>query len=84
MKQLKQLLCCRNTLAGTISNELKENRHKCVCVHWPDWEKIKVVSFTTDCAPSTAGQTAWFVTLFSKAIRYPVVPYHCTGGTLGK
>jgi hypothetical protein len=32
VKQMKQLLSCRHTLAGNKSNELRENRHKCVCV----------------------------------------------------
>jgi len=80
VKQLKQLLCCRNTLVDNISNELKQKTQVCVCVSIDQIERksSKVVSVTTECAPSIAGHTAWFVTLFSKAIRHPVVPCHCT------
>lgn len=50
----------------------------CVSIGQIERKSSKVVSVTTDCAQSIVGWTAWFVTLFSKTIRHPVVSCHCT------
>lgn len=59
-------------------NLKKIDTSACVSIGQIERKSSKVVSVIADCAPCIAGQTAWFVTLFSKAVRHSVVPCHCT------